>query len=219
MSPRSADPALRMALVESAARLIAEEGAGGLTLRRLVQEVGTSTMAVYTHFGGMDELRHEVRREGFNRLAEHLDAVVPGRDPVFDLGLLGSAYCRNALANPNLYRVMFMDAPEPGGPVIGYDTFETLVKAVDRATQAGRFTPGDEVGRARQVWALSHGTVALHLAHLLTVEDVLETLWQGAANLFVGFGDKPLSMRRSLERMRRSLVPEGRLGEPAPGRP
>jgi AcrR family transcriptional regulator len=164
-------------------------------------------MVVYTHFGGMDELRQEVRREGFSRLAEHLDAVVPSRDPVFDLGLLGWAYCRNALTNPNLYRVMFMEVTEPGGPVIGYDTFETLVKAVDRAAQAGRFTPGNEVERARQVWALSHGTLALHLANLLTVDDVLETLWQGAVNLFVGFGDEPRATRRSMERMRRSLTP------------
>jgi AcrR family transcriptional regulator len=208
MSPRTADPALRMALVESAAQLIAEKEAGGLTLRRLANEVGTSTMAIYTHFGGMDELRQEVRREGFSRLAEHLDAVLPSRDPIFDLGLLGSAYCRNALANPNLYRVMFMEVTEPGGPAIGYDTFETLVKAVDRAAQAGRFAPGNEIQRARQVWALSHGTIALHLASLLTVEDVLETLWQGAVNLFIGFGDEARATRRSMERMRRSLAPK-----------
>ncbi|TML42861.1 MAG: TetR/AcrR family transcriptional regulator [Actinobacteria bacterium] len=207
MSPRSADPALRTALVESAARLIAEEGAAGLTLRRLAREVGTSTMVVYTHFGGMEELRQEVRREGFGRLAEHLNGVVPSRDPVFDLGLLGWAYCRNALTNPNLYRVMFMEVTAPGGPVIGYDTFETLVKAVDRAAQAGRFTPGNEVERARQVWALSHGTLALHLANLLTVDEVLETLWQGAVHLFIGFGDEPRTTRRSMERMRRSLTP------------
>lgn len=207
VSPRTADPALRMALVESAARLLAEEGAGGLTLRRLAKEVGTSTMAVYTHFGGMDELRHEVRREGFNRLAEHLDAVVPSHDPIFDLGLLGWAYCRNALTNPNLYRVMFMEVAEPGRPLIGYDTFETLVKAVDRAAQAGRFTPGDAVERARQVWALSHGTLALHLADLLTVDDVFQTLSQGAVNLFIGFGDEPRATRRSMDRMRRSLIP------------
>jgi len=206
VSPRTADPALRMALVESAARLIAQEGAAGLTLRRLAKEVGTSTMAIYTHFGGMDELRQEVRREGFNRLAEHLDAVVPSRDPVFDLGLLGWAYCRNALTNPNLYRVMFMELTEPGGPVIGYDTFETLVKAVDRAAQAGRFRPGNEIERARQVWALSHGTLALHLANLLTVEEVLDTLSQGAMNLFVGFGDDARATRRSMGRMRRSLA-------------
>src|SRR5258708_29979814 len=105
MSPRTADPALRMALVESAAKLIAEEGSGGLTLRRLAKQVGTSTMAIYTHFGGMDELRQEVRREGFRRLAQHLHAVVPSRDPVFDLGLVGLGCCNNPLIHHQLYWV------------------------------------------------------------------------------------------------------------------
>jgi len=65
VSPKIADPAVRTALLENAARLIATEGTTGLTLRRLAEETGTSTMAVYTHFGGMQSLRDEVRREGF----------------------------------------------------------------------------------------------------------------------------------------------------------
>ena len=42
--------------------------------RRIAGEVGTSTMAVYTYFAGMEELRREVAREGFRRLAAYLDA-------------------------------------------------------------------------------------------------------------------------------------------------
>jgi len=215
MSPRTADPALRTALVEGAARLLAEEGAGGLTLRRLAREVGSSTMSVYTHFGGMDELRHEVRREGFRRLAEHLDRVAPSRDPVFDLGLLGWAYIRNALANPHLYRVMFMEVVEPDAPAVGYETFETLVGAVERAARAGRFTPGDSVERARQVWALLHGLLVLHLAHLLSLDEALRASWEGAVTQFIGFGDEPRAARRSMERMRRSLVLDDALADPA----
>src|SRR5438477_232205 len=61
--PRESAPnsAVGPALIEAAARLIATEGASGLTLRRVAEEVGTSTMAVYTHFGGMPELRRAVR--------------------------------------------------------------------------------------------------------------------------------------------------------------
>src|SRR5580704_4924709 len=111
VSPKTADPALRTELVETAARLVATEGRAGLTLRRVAKEVGTSTMAVYTHFGGMDELRREVRREGFARLREQLDAVTTTRDPVADLSLLGVAYYLSAARAPNLYRAMFMDGP------------------------------------------------------------------------------------------------------------
>src|SRR5437588_9466561 len=109
VSPRRRDEGVRLALVESAARLIAEEGNAGLTLRRLADEVGTSTMAIYTHFGGMPELREEVRGEGFARLRAHLEAVEDTGDAVADLAVLGAAYYANGTTNPNLYRVMFME--------------------------------------------------------------------------------------------------------------
>src|SRR3954468_5048474 len=103
VSPKPADPRVRSALIESAAQLLADHQP--LTIRRLAADVGTSTMAVYTHFGSMDDLRRGGCREGFARLAAHLAAVTPTSDPVADLGALGWAYCVNGLTNPNLYRV------------------------------------------------------------------------------------------------------------------
>src|ERR1700722_3869483 len=93
VSPRIADPSLRTDLIETAARLVATEGRQGLTLRRLASEVGTSAVAIYTHFGGMDELRREARREVLARLRDELDTVKTTRDPVADLSMPGLAYC------------------------------------------------------------------------------------------------------------------------------
>ena len=91
MNPRTANPHIREALVETAARLLSEGGPELLTLRRLTQEVGTSTMAVYTHFGSMDDLRFEVAREGFKRLRRRLAAVDHSADPVVDMARPGLA--------------------------------------------------------------------------------------------------------------------------------
>src|SRR2546421_12175252 len=93
---------LRPALIEAAARLIAAEGARGLTLRRVADAVGTSTMAIYTHFGGMPELRHAVRREGFSRLAAEMAAMERSEDAVADLGPLGLAHERHPTDKPDL---------------------------------------------------------------------------------------------------------------------
>ena len=49
--PRAADPAVRLALVETAAELLARREP--VTARSLADRVGTSTTALYTHFGGM----------------------------------------------------------------------------------------------------------------------------------------------------------------------
>src|SRR5437764_1480840 len=91
--------ALRPALIEAAARLIATEGAAALTLRRVADEVGTSTMAIYTHFGGMSELRRAVRQEGFARLAARAARVRETDDPVADLAVLGREYYEHAMSD------------------------------------------------------------------------------------------------------------------------
>ena len=196
MSPKTADPAVREGLVEAAARLIALREP--LTTRRVAAEVGTSTMAVYTHFGSMEELRRAVRLEGFTRLAKHLENVAPSDDPLVHLVRLGDAYCRNALENPDVYRVMFMESPvdeEDAG--VGLDTFETLVAGVQRCVDAGVFT-GDAWSLATQVWAAAHGVVALHIAQRLTVDDGFELLMTTTKNLMVAFGAEPDAVDKAM---------------------
>lgn len=186
MSPKAPDPEVRSALIEAAARLLAEHGPDALTTRRLASEVGTSTMAVYTYFAGMEELRKEVAREGFRRLAAYLDAVPDSDDPVYDLSALGGAYFINALENYDLYRFMFLENPEDDD--VGEGTFERLVRAVQRAMDAKRFEAADPLSLATQLWVMAHGVVTLHKAGCLTIEEAIQTMSQMALNLFVGFG-------------------------------
>ncbi|HEY3810042.1 MAG TPA: TetR/AcrR family transcriptional regulator [Acidimicrobiales bacterium] len=209
MSPKVADPTLRTALIEAAARLVADEGKAGLTLRRLAGEVGTSTMAVYTHFGGMDELRRAVRREGFARLRAHLDAVHETSDPVADLAVLGRAYYISATENPNLYRAMFLDGPLDEEDLgTGLDTFLHLVDGVARCLAAGRLpaaSPSDPAELAVELWSLEHGLVTLQLAHLLPPAQALDRLASGARSLLLAWGDDPRAHARSIKSARRRV--------------
>ncbi|HEU4841752.1 MAG TPA: helix-turn-helix domain-containing protein, partial [Ilumatobacteraceae bacterium] len=70
--PRARNPDVADRLLEAAARVLAEEGRDAVTARRLATEVGASTMAVYTHFGSMDELLLGLWREGFRRFGAAL---------------------------------------------------------------------------------------------------------------------------------------------------
>ena len=114
MTPRRTDPAARSALIDIAARILAEEGPRALSTRRLARAAGTSTMVVYTHFHGMSGLVRAMVHEGFARLHRHLTGVGRTDDPVCDMAMLGRAYRYNALSNPHLYSVMF-GASSPGG--------------------------------------------------------------------------------------------------------
>jgi len=213
MSPRSADPGIRHALVEAAARLIATEGSPGCTLRRLADEVGTSTMAIYTHFGGMEEVRSEVTKEAFARLSRHMGAVEVTDDPVADLCLIGWAYFTNATENPNMYRVMFMERPPSDeAATVALGTFDQLVAAVRRCIDSGAFDPGDAPSYATQLWGLVHGLVTLELAGLLDAGHGVANLIATVRSLFVGYGMPRDALERSL-----AVASERVSGAPATG--
>ena len=195
--PRTADPQVRLVLVERAAEMLAHREE--VTLRALVDSVGTSTMAVYTHFGGMPGLWRAVRQEGFTRLAKRLALVELSPDPVRDLMALGAAYASNALDNPYLYRAMFDAAVDLENPESADAGFRRLVAAADRARQLGRFADScDPVAVATQLWAAGHGLVMLVLTGVLPVDVVAPNATATAAALFVAAGDEPERCRRSV---------------------
>jgi AcrR family transcriptional regulator len=211
MSPRPADPATRVALIEAAARILAADGAGALSTRRLAAAVGTSTMAVYTHFGGMDELHRAVRQEGFARLAARLDDVADTADPVADLAAGGLAYFTTGLADPELYRAMFTDRP-PAGDDAGTVIFQRLTEAVSRCVDAGRFDSAEASlvqAWAGELWIMRHGMVTLALTGLIPEEQVRFLLADMTYRLAVGYGDDRAAARRSIDQAlsRRRPIP------------
>ncbi len=171
-----------------------------VTLRALVDGTGASTMAVYTHFGGMPGLWRAVRQEGFTRLARHLAEVELSDDPVRDLVALGSAYTASALASPALYRTMFDAGFDLEDPQAAAASFELLISAAARAVDAGRFSPGTDPGVvATRYWASGHGLTMLVLTGVLPV-DVLDAHAPAVGlALFVAAGDDEPRCRRSVE--------------------
>jgi AcrR family transcriptional regulator len=205
MSPRQADPELRARLIEAAARILTEEGPHTLSTRRLASAVGASTMAVYTHFGGMDDLVRAVVHEGFERLNRLLTAVGATADPVADVVALGGAYRANALKHRHLYTVMFGGSNLGGFSLTDEDrlygrfTLEVLVGAVDRCMKAGRFDPGDAELVAHQMWIALHGLVTLELGGYLVEPYAAQTCFDAQVRgLIIGAGDDDESAARSM---------------------
>jgi len=163
---------VRRRLLEAAALLLDEEGPGALTARRLASTAETSTMAVYTHFGGMLGLVRAIVVEGFKRLADHVTKPPRTDDPVTDLVEMALAYRANAVENPHLYSVMF-GATSLGGYRLapeeragGLYTFVVLSEAVARAMEMGGLRRGNAELVAQQLWTAMHGYVMLELAGL-----------------------------------------------------
>lgn len=201
-------------LLDAAIRVLGETGPESLQARRLAAEVGMSTMAVYTHFGGMPQLIKEIAREGFVRFGRRLQAAPRGDDPVADLLALGLVYRDHAVENPQLYRLMFGvtapagtrraatdlsaggiagDLPESGA------AFAHLVGAVTRIIESGRAREEDPVRAAAQIWSAIHGYVLLEIAGYFgeTGRGVEQVLLPLGTKLAIGAGDAPEAATRS----------------------
>jgi len=222
MSPRQADPELGANLLEAAARLLAEEGPSALSTRRLAAAVGTSTMAVYTRFSGMDDLVRALVHEGFRHLAGRMGAVGASGDPVADVAELGMAYRENALEHSHLYAVMFGGSTLVGFSLTDEDrahgryTLAILVDAVERCMQAGRFNDGDAQLAAHRMWIALHGLVTLELGGYLTEPYDADTCFEAQVRgLMREAGDDAdaakESMRVAWERRGVGGGPEGAL--------
>jgi AcrR family transcriptional regulator len=190
--PREYDDDLRSRLLETAARLLADEGAHHVTTRRVAAEVGTSTTAIYSLIGSKEDLFRAIYREGFQRLADHLAAVARTDDPIADVRALGRAYHENAIENPELYKVMF-ECPVPEfalsdeDSAFGLSTLQVLIDAVQRCVDAGELVgAADEL--AIELWALNHGITSLAISGMLVLTDRAGTmLAHASAALLAGY--------------------------------
>ena len=157
-------------------------------------------MAVYTYFDGMAGLWGAVRQEGFRRLAERTRTVTPGKDPVRHLAALGVAYVDNALANPDLQRVMFDARFALPDPAAADETFGHLIAAARQAIEIGRFSPKQNAADiALRFWASGHGIVSLAVTGVVTSKDLRRHAPIMATATFIDAGDTPELARRSIK--------------------
>ena len=205
MSPRRVNQDNRTALIDAAARLVAEGGPRGLTARRLAAETGTSTMAVYTHFGSMSAIVREIVHDGFARLQRLFDTVEPTADPVADMALLGRVYRYNAGTHRHVFEVMFGGSSLAGFALDEEDrqhgryTLTPVTECAGRCVAAGRFRPDDPALLAHHMWLGVHGTVTLELGgYLVKPYDADLCLETQLISLMVGAGDEPARARESV---------------------
>lgn len=158
---RDVSTSLEDRFVEAGLAVLRDEGAAQLTVRRVAERAGSSTMGVYTRFGGRTEMLEAIYRRGFELLRDALVTAREGRrrDRVLAMAL---AYRDFALANPALYALMF-ERPLP--------TFDPSPQArTDALGMTFSLLTAELGGKARPaylVWTTIHGIVSIELTHAL----------------------------------------------------
>lgn len=200
-----------------------------MSARRITTEAGSSTMAVYTHFGSMSGLVREIVYEGFARLQAHFERVVATDDPVADLAVYGRAYRHTAATNANLYAAMF-----GGSALAGFELTEedrqhgryTLLGVVETATrciESGRFRDGDPAMVGHHMWFAMHGLVTLELGGYLVPPYEADRCFESQLmGLMVGAGDTfeaaAASVVSSMARFEKEILTPGGDAKPPASR-
>jgi AcrR family transcriptional regulator len=117
----------------AALRQIAAAGPQSLSLNAIAKELGMSGPALYRYFAGRDDLLTELVSDGYNDLADEIEAASEAcahAEPADRIRSLARAYREWALAQPHRYLLLF------GTPVPGYEAPAHTVAAATRTLSA-----------------------------------------------------------------------------------
>jgi AcrR family transcriptional regulator len=167
------DGHLRRAEILSAAeRIFIAQGYEGATIRKIADEVGVSSTALYMHFHDKDQILLEICDRAMSELlAINLRISTRPGDPVARVRDMLEAYMRFALDNPNAYRLMFCAASMANSPrrrdatlQLGDRCFEKFSGVVGEIAAHGRLRTGDVQTVTQTLWAACHGLISLRIA-------------------------------------------------------
>lgn len=161
---------LKNALIEAGIKILAKEGVGGLSLRKVAKKAGVSHSAPYAHFADKQSLIAAISTEGFKQLYAELDAAVSqyASDPKRQLMEGAWAYVQFAMNNTDTFHIMFSGVLEkekdyPAFVEISRRNFERVVDVIRACQDAGVLRPAPQEIMALSVWGQLHGIISLVL--------------------------------------------------------
>ena len=159
----------RAEILTAAERIFLADGYEGATIRKIADEVGVSSTALYMHFQDKSCILYEICEHAFRDLltsnaeiaARPLDAVVRTR-------MMLEAYMRWGFEHPNAYQLVYCarrpvsTAPMPEGTAdLSRQCYEIFSGVVREVAASGRLRTGDGQSAAQALWLASHGVVAM----------------------------------------------------------
>ncbi|MBE7217385.1 MAG: TetR/AcrR family transcriptional regulator [Caulobacteraceae bacterium] len=161
----------RAEILEAAGRVFIEYGYEGATIRRIADEVGVSSTALYMHFHDKSEIVLEICAGQIARLIEVNTALRErDMDPVQRVRDMLAAYMAFARDHAGAYRLVFCAPPHRMGrgpqeklAELGRQTYDLFRGAVAECQAAGRLRPLDLELATQTSWATAHGVVSLTL--------------------------------------------------------
>jgi AcrR family transcriptional regulator len=167
---------MEQALLTSAAEILETEGPEGLSVRKIAAAAGVAPMGVYNHFESKFGIVEALFIEGFERLRDATESIGEIYDPYAAMREGCRRYRALALAQPMVYRLMFLQGvpgfePSQQALEVAARAFDALVAAVQRAMASRVIAEASPTEIAQLIWASIHGWMSLELLGIGFVED------------------------------------------------
>ena len=161
---------LKNALIKAGVEVLAREGLGGLSLRKVAKQAGVSHAAPYSHFADKQALIAAISTEGFKQLYTQIQSVFGTyRENPENLFIETAwAYVQFALSAPDRFKLMFSSVLEKEKEYaefvkISQENFSQLVDIIETCQQAGLLKTGPSDVVAVSIWSTVHGFTSLLL--------------------------------------------------------
>ena len=167
--PKGEGHVRRAEILAAAERIFVEHGYEGATIRKIADEVGLSSTALYMHFAEKGEILHEICRGAFERLICENREIAGENEPAeARLRHMMDAYVRFGFTNPNAYRLIYLTRPvearhgaQSAAEQMGAELFKSLEVLLDELAAAGRLRSDNSRLAGQVLWAGAHGIVSL----------------------------------------------------------
>jgi AcrR family transcriptional regulator len=161
----------RAEILHAAERIFVRDGYQGATIRKIADEVGVSSTALYMHFRDKDEILLEICSGAVAALLAQNTEIASRRiDAVTRVRLILDAYMRFGFESPNTYWLTFCSASDEISPDKHLVASDLSERCYDRfkSTLADIAAEGhlrSDVDVAAQVlWVACHGLISLRIS-------------------------------------------------------
>lgn len=160
----------RAEILAAAERIFVAQGYEGATIRKIADEVGVSSTALYMHFPDKGCILLEICEGTIRQLLErNAEIAAKPMDAANRVKLMLDCYMRWGLDHPNAYELVFSNARQVSAAIgdVGtagdlgaqcYDIFSGVVREI---AAEGRLRTGTADSAAQALWASCHGVVTL----------------------------------------------------------
>jgi AcrR family transcriptional regulator len=185
----------RAEILRAAEAIFVRDGYQGATIRKIADEVGVSSTALYMHFRDKDEILLEIAENAVSvLLASNTEISSRPLDSVTRVRMMLIAYMRFGLENPNAYRLVYLSGPdEEPGPnherltEISARCYEAFRSTVAEIETDGRLAVGKSELAAHILWSACHGLVALRICRTrlawedneVLMSEMMDSLFDG----------------------------------------